>query len=90
MSIKARTHVIIEEDIVKEIDRLVGKKKRSSFISEATKKELKKLKQLSVIKKLRGVWKDADHPELAGKDGTCKWLRKLRSEDEKILRKKLA
>jgi hypothetical protein len=90
MSIKARTHVIIEEDIVKEIDRLVGKKKRSSFISEATKKELKKLKQLSVIKKLRGVWKDEDHPELAGKDGTCKWLRKLRSEDEKILRKKLA
>jgi hypothetical protein len=90
MSIKARTHVIIEEDIVKEIDRLVGKKKRSSFISEATKKELKKLKQLSVIKKLRGVWKDEDHPELAGKDGTYKWLRKLRSEDEKILRKKLA
>lgn len=90
MSIKARTHVIIEEDIVKEIDRLVGKKKRSSFISEATKKELKKLKQLSVIKKLRGVWKDEDHPELAGKDGTYKWVRKLRSEDEKILRKKLA
>jgi len=90
MSIKARTHVIIEEDIVKEIDRLVGKKKRSSFISEATKKELKKLKQLSVIKKFRGVWKDEDHPELAGKDGTYKWLRKLRSEDEKILRKKLA
>jgi len=90
MSIKARTHVIIEEDIVKEIDRLVGKKKRSSFISEATKKELKKLKQLSVIKKLRGVWKDEDHPELAGKDGTYKWLKKLRSEDEKILRKKLA
>lgn len=90
MSIKARTHVIIEEDIVKEIDRLVGKKKRSSFISEATKKELKRLKQLSIIKKLRGVWKDEDHPHLAGKDGTYKWLRKLRSEDEKILRKKLA
>jgi hypothetical protein len=90
MSIKARTHVIIEEDIVKEIDRLVGKKKRSRFISDATKKELKKLKQLSVIKKLRGVWKDEDHPELAGKDGAYKWVRKLRSEDEKLLRKKLA
>lgn len=90
MSIKARAHVIIEEDIVKEIDRLVGKKKRSSFISEAAKKELKRVKQLSLINKLKGAWKDEDHPELSGKDGTYKWVRKLRDEDEKILRKKLA
>jgi hypothetical protein len=90
MSIKARAHVIIEEDIVKEIDRLVGKKKRSSFISGAAKKELKRVKQLSLINKLKGAWKDEDHPELSGKEGTYKWVRKLRDEDEKILRKKLA
>lgn len=88
--IKTRAHVIIDEDIVKEIDRLVGKKKRSSFISEATKKELKRLKQLSLIKRLKGVWKDEDHPELSGKEGTYKWVRKLRGEDEKALSKKIA
>ncbi len=61
MSIKTRAHVLIEEELVKEIDRFVGKKKRSSFISEAAKKELKRLKQLSLIKKLKGTWRDADH-----------------------------
>ncbi len=90
MSIKTRAHVLIEEELVREIDRFVGKKKRSNFISEAAKKELKRLKQLSIIKKLKGTWKDVDHPELAGKRGTCKWVRKLREEDEKALRKKLA
>ena len=55
-----------------------------------TKKELKRVKQLSIIKKFKGVWKDADHPELTGKEGTYKWVRKLRDEDEKMLRKKLA
>lgn len=90
MSTKTRTHVLIAEDIVKEIDKLVGKKKRSGFISEAAQKELKRLKQLSLIKKLRGTWKDADHPEMTGKGGTYKWVRKLRTEDEKILRGKLA
>lgn len=90
MSTKSRAHVIMEEDVVKEIDRLVGKKKRSSFIATATKKELKRLRQLSVIKKFKGVWKDEDHPEMAGKEGIDKWVRKLRNEDEKILRKKLA
>ena len=90
MGTKARAHVIIEEDIVKEIDSLIGKKKRSSFIASAAKKELKRVKQLSIIKKFKGVWKDADHPELTGKEGTYKLVRKLRDEDEKMLRKKLA
>lgn len=90
MTVKARAHVIIEEDIVKEIDRLVGKKKRSSFIAAATKKELKRLRQLSIIKKFKGTWRDEDHPDMAAKEGTDKWVRKLRNEDEKILRKKLA
>ena len=33
MSVKARTNVIIEEDIVKEIDRLIGKKKRTKALT---------------------------------------------------------
>jgi hypothetical protein len=90
MSVKARTHVIMEEDIVKEIDRLVGKKKRSNFIATAARKELKRLKQLSVIRQFKGAWKDADHADMAGKEGTDKWVRKLRNEDERILRKKVA
>jgi hypothetical protein len=90
MSAKARAHVIIEEDIVKEIDRLIGKRKRSSFIAAAAKRELKRIRQLSVLKELKGSWKDVDHPELAGREGTYKWVRRLREKDEKILRKKLA
>ncbi len=55
-----------------------------------TKKELKGVKQLSIIKKFKGTWKDEDHPELTGKEGTYRWVRKLRDEDEKMLRKKFA
>ncbi len=86
MTTKTRAHILMEEELVKEIDRFVGKKKRSSFISEAARKELKRLKQLSLIKKLKGAWKDADHPELSGKGGTHKWVRKLREGDKKALR----
>ena len=60
------------------------------ILKMSPKKELKKVKQLSIIKKFKGTWKDADHPELTGKEGTYKWVRKLRDEDEKMLRKKLA
>jgi len=90
MNVKTRAHVVVDEDILREIDRLAGKKKRSSFIEEAAKKELQRLNQLSVLRKLKGAWKDEDHPDMQGKQGTYKWVRKLRTEDEKTLREKLA
>lgn len=90
MSVKTRAHVIVDESILKEIDRLAGKKKRSSFIEDAAKKELQRLNQLSLLRRLKGAWKYADHPDMQGKDGTYKWVRKLRHEEEKTLREKLA
>ncbi len=38
MSVKTRAHLVVEESILREIDRLVGKKKRSCFIADAAKK----------------------------------------------------
>jgi hypothetical protein len=90
MIVKSKAHVIVEESLLKEIDRLVGKKKRSSFIADTAKKELQRLNQLSLLKKLKGSWKDEDHPEMKGKEGTYRWVRKIRQEDEKILRGKIA
>ena len=90
MSVKTRAHVIVDESILKEIDRLVGKKKRSSFIADAAKKELQRLNQLSLLRKLKGTWKDKDHPEMQGKEGTDGWVRALREENEHTLRKKFA
>lgn len=90
MNVKTRAHVIIEKDILREIDRLVGKKKRGSFISEAAKKELQRLNQLSLLKKLKGTWKDEDHSDMQEEGSSEAWVRKLRQEDEKALRRKLA
>ena len=75
MKIKKRAHVIIDEDILKEIARLIGKKKRSGFIADAAKKELKRLNQLLLLKKLKGTWKDKDHPDMQGENGTYRWVK---------------
>lgn len=86
MAIK-RAHVIIPEDIVQSIDMLVGKRKRSKFITEAAKKELKRLKLKKALEKAKGAWSDKDHPEFARKGGTYKWVRALREIEEKRLKK---
>lgn len=82
MANKTKTHLIFPEELLKAIDKLVGKRKRSKFVAEVVRKELKK-KQLEIaLEKAAGAWKDEDHPEIKTK-GTYQWVRDLRGETEK-------
>ena len=85
MVVVKRTHVVVPEELVKEIDRLSGKRKRSWFITKAVKKEIQRLNFLKAVKETAGAWQDKDHPEF--KNGIDNWVRKLREEDEKRLKK---
>lgn len=76
-----RTHIVIPEHLVIQIDRIVGKRGRSQFLAQAAEKELMRLGQLRAIEAAAGCWKDRHHPEL--KAGASKWVEKLRLQDEK-------
>lgn len=84
METKRRTHVIVPEELIREVDRLSGKRKRSQFITQAIKKEIQRLNYISAVRETAGIWKEEDHPEL--KDGSENWVRKLRDEDKKRLK----
>ena len=73
-----RTHIVIPQQLVAEIDAIVGKRARSAFLTQAAEKELMRLRQIKALESIAGAWKDKDHPEL--KEGAAKWVRKLRQE----------
>ena len=79
-----RTHVVLSEQLVKDIDSLVGTRQRSSFITQAAEHELLRLRQLRALDQLV-PWKEKDHPEL--KQGAAKWVSKLRQQDEQRFEK---
>ena len=83
-----RTHVVLAEQLAKEIDTLVGSRQRSSFLTQAAEKELMRRRQLQALDAAAGAWKDKDHPEL--KHGGEKWVRKLRRETERRFQKATA
>ena len=83
--ITKRTHVVLSEQLVKDIDMLVGSRQRSSFLTQAAEEKLMRLRQLKALEAAAGSWKDKDHPEL--KQGSAKWVRKLRQESERRLQK---
>jgi hypothetical protein len=83
-----RMHVVLSEQLVQEIDQVVGGRQRSSFLTQAAERELMRLRQLKALDEVAGAWKDKDHPEL--KQGAVKWVRKLRQESHRRVKKVIA
>jgi hypothetical protein len=71
---------VLPEDLVREIDKIVGTRGRSAFLAELARREIKRRRMLAILKSGKPVWKDEDHPELKG--GAAKWVRKIRAESE--------
>ena len=79
-----RTHVVLSEQLVKDIDHLIGARQRSSFLTQAAERELMRLRQLKALDELV-PWDEKQHPEL--KQGVAKYVRKLRRQDEQRFKK---
>ncbi len=66
---KIKAHLAIPEDILAEVDKVAGKRRRSLFIVEAAREKLERERFLKVLEATGGAWSDKKHPELkAGKD----------------------
>lgn len=80
-----RTHIVISDQLVSEIDQLVGKGGRSGFLTNAAWREVKRLRLLDALEQASGSWQSKDHPEL--KQGSASWVKKLRAESDRRISK---
>jgi hypothetical protein len=78
-----RAHIIMPEELLGQIDRLVGRRGRSRFLVSAATNELRRQRQIAALNRAAGSWKDEDHPELQG--GAEKWVDRLRRQSDKRL-----
>jgi hypothetical protein len=76
------TPIRLPVDLLADLDALVGKRQKSRFIIEATKKELLCLKQKKAIQTASGIFKTDDYPEFTTTADVSAWVRKLRDETE--------
>ena len=81
---RKRAHVILPEELLAEVDRLVGERGRSAFLAEVVQREIQRRKLLTALREARGSWKTADHPEL--QDGSEAFVERLRRENEERLK----
>lgn len=73
-----RTHLVLPDDLVKGVDELVGKRKRSRFIAEATREKLRRERLLKVLHETAGSLDLSRHPEWETSEKVVEWVRALR------------
>ncbi len=76
---------MLPENLVRQIDRIVGARGRSAFLAELARREIKRRHLLEMFRREEPIWKDEDHPEL--KEGAAEWVRKMRAQSEVRFRK---
>jgi Arc/MetJ-type ribon-helix-helix transcriptional regulator len=77
-----RTHVILRDELVDEVDKRVGKRRRSEFINAAVEERLKRLRLIETGEKVAGSLKDTEIPGWETQESTLEWVRNMRASPE--------
>jgi hypothetical protein len=77
-----RAHVILPEELIDEIDRRVGRRKRSQFISDTLDAELRRLRRIEAAGAAGGSLRDVDVPGWESAESTIEWVRQLRRQSD--------
>lgn len=82
-----KVNIIFPRNVLKELSKVAGPRKRGPFVVQVVKEELKRRKFLSAIKATHGAWDEQDYPEFKGEKETDLFVRNLREETEQRLNK---
>jgi hypothetical protein len=73
-----RTHVLLPAELIGEIDRRVGARRRSAFLAEAARHELRRRDQLASLEAFAGYLKEVDVPGWGSPEAASAWVRQQR------------
>lgn len=73
-----RTHVVLPEELVQEIDALVGRRGRSRYVTQALEERLSRERRSAAARAFVGSIKEGEVPEWDTAESAAKWVHDLR------------
>ena len=74
----ARAHVVMSDETLREIDRLVGARARSRFLEEAAREKLERLALSTSLEETAGIASARAYPEWRDRRAAVDWVRGTR------------
>jgi len=78
---------VLPAELVRQIDELVGKRKRSAFIEDAVEGRVKRERLRKALEKTAGALKGRLPPEWETPEKAHDWVRKLRAASDERLKR---
>jgi Arc/MetJ-type ribon-helix-helix transcriptional regulator len=78
---RRRAHVVMPSELLREIDALVGRRKRSQFIQEAVEEKLRRQRLQASLAEMAGSLAGVDTPGWETPEAAAEWVRALRRGD---------
>jgi Arc/MetJ-type ribon-helix-helix transcriptional regulator len=88
-AMNVRTHVVLPENLIREVDRRVGARRRSRFIEEAIRERLAREALSSALRESAGVLEGKNYPDWDSPEDVSGWVRGSRREDDARLKRRL-
>lgn len=82
-----RANIIFPKELLLEVDRFVGKGKRSAFLAESAREYLARLKFAKVAEESKGILKSKDYPQFATTKKVTAYIRDLRRKNDTRFKK---
>jgi len=89
MTTPMRAHMILPEDLLEEVDRVAGKRKRSRFVESAIREKLSREALATALRESAGAIDLEAYPEWETPEDVSAWVRASRREDNIRLSRKL-
>jgi metal-responsive CopG/Arc/MetJ family transcriptional regulator len=80
-----RTHVVLPKELVEAVDRIVGQRRRSQFLTDAVREKLDREHRTKALREAAGSIDLADYPDWQTPEETSAWVRSLRAEADRSL-----
>lgn len=78
-----RAHILLPEEVAREVDKVVGPRERSGFIVEAVEEKLRRTRLEQALSKTAGILRADDYPQWRSSGRAQAWVRSLREESDK-------
>lgn len=79
-----RAHVVLPDDLLAELDELVGPRGRSEYIANALREKLRRERLHNALIAAAGVLADEDIPEWATPELSSEWIERGRRDTREL------
>lgn len=80
---------MLPEELVEQVDRFAGRRKRSAFVEDAIREKLARERLGRALRETAGSLDIADYPEWSTPERISEWVRSIRRQDEESLARKV-